>query len=88
MDIDEFTSKILDRIAKTKEDSLLFGGFILGFAVGITFFSAKFNFDLIGILEILIINILLFLGILLVVRGKRTIREEDIDILQDKEDEK
>jgi len=53
-----------------------------------TLFRPEVNFDLIGIFEILIISILLFLGVLLIVRGKRTICEEDFDILQDEEDEK
>ena len=87
MDIDEFISKFLDKIAKTKEDSLLFGGFFFGFALGMALFGLEVNFDLIGIFKILIISMLLFLGVLLIVRGKRTICEEDFDILQDEEDE-
>jgi hypothetical protein len=88
MDIEEFISKFLDKIAKTKGDSLLFGGLFVGFALGMAIFGGpEVNFDLIGIFEILIISMLLFLGVLLIVRGKRTIYEEDFDILQDEESE-
>lgn len=70
--VEKFISKFLDKIAKTKEDSLLFGGLFVGFALGMAIFGFEVNFDLIGIFEILIISMLLFLGVLLIVRGKRT----------------
>ena len=70
--IDKFISKFLDKIAKTKEDSLLFGGLFVGFALGMAFFGFEDNFDfgLIDILEVLIVSTFLWTGVLLVVRGR------------------
>ena len=73
MDITEnFISKFLDKIAKTKEDALLFGGLFVGFALGMIFFGFRdnFDFDLIDILEILVVSALLFFGVLLITRGR------------------
>ena len=64
-------SKFLDKIAKTKKDSLLFGGLFVGFALGMAFFGLEANFDLIGIFKILTVSALLFLGVLLIGRGRK-----------------
>ena len=69
--IEKFISKFLDKIAKTKEDSLLFGGLFLGFALGMAFFGFEDNFDVIDIFKLLIASILLFSGVFLVVRGRK-----------------
>ncbi len=69
--IETFISKCLDKIAKTKEDALLFGGLFFGFALGMAFFGLEDNFDLIDIIKMLIVSILLFSGVLLIVRGRK-----------------
>jgi O-antigen/teichoic acid export membrane protein len=71
--IEKFISKFLDKIAKTKEDSLLFGGLFFGFALGAAIFGLEdtFDFDLIDIFKILIVSILLFSGVLLIARGRK-----------------
>ncbi len=70
MDIEKIISKSLDKIAKTKEDSLLFGGLFVGFALGMAFFGLENNWDLANIFKLLIVNIILWAGVLLVVRGR------------------
>ena len=77
MDIEKSISKCLDKIAKTKEDSLLYGGLFVGFSLGMAFFGVEDNLDLINILKVLIAFILGFSGMLLVLRGRRTVDEED-----------
>ena len=75
----DIIGKILDKIAKTKEDSLVSGGFLLGFALATAIFGFEddFDFGLIDILGVLVINMLLCLGVCLTVRGRRAISEED-----------
>ncbi len=68
--IENFTSKFLDKIAKTKEDALLFGGLFVGFALGMAFFCFGDKFELLDIFKGLIVSALLFFGVLLISRGR------------------
>jgi len=66
-------SKFLDRIAKTKDNSLILSGFLLclSFWIASTFDNGHSFFSLSEIFKMIISSILLLFSILLIARGRR-----------------
>lgn len=71
-------SKILSTLAQTREKSLLLGKVFIGLALGLDLFGGNNSvFGLISSLQMFVISIFLWTGILLLVRGRKTIDEEN-----------
>lgn len=68
MTIETLITKFLNKIAKTKRESSLFGGLFIGFALGICFFApgSENIFNLVA--QVAVISTLLFLGLCLIIR--------------------
>ena len=72
--LEKIISKFLDRIAKTKDNSLILGGFLLclSFWIASTFNNNYSFFSLSEIFKMIISSIFLLLSVLLIIRGRRS----------------
>lgn len=69
MTIDTLTTKILDGIAKTKREASTRGGLMIGFTLGVIAFTSTPS-SIPGLIAwAVIVNIILFLGACLIIRG-------------------
>ena len=70
--VEKNITKFLDKIAKNKDDNLIFGGFLLclSFWVASTFNNNYSFFSLSEIFKMIISSVFLLFSILLILRGK------------------
>jgi len=68
--VEEKVNKIIHKVAGSKNDSLIRGGFLLGFGICLPF-TLNTSLDVFEIIKILVNIIILLLGVILINIGRR-----------------